>query len=66
MVKKYQVNVQIELSVEADNKRIARRSVRYIPWEDVIKFQHPKTGLVREFRITADENAAKILDVKED
>ena len=66
MAKKYIVNVEMNLSVEAATKRIARNSVRNVPWEDIIQFSYPKAGFVREFRINVDENAVKILDVKEE
>ena len=61
-MKKYRVKTNLNMIVEAKNKTVARKAVNDVPWEDVIDFNYPQAGFVREFRINAD--TCKITSVK--
>ncbi len=50
-MKKYDVKVNLDLVVEAKDRAAAKTAVNDIPWEDVIDFEYPKAGFVREFLI---------------
>lgn len=63
MAGKYIVPVQLSLVVNSKNKQTARKAVRDIPWEDIIKFEYPHTGLMKEFVIRVEEQP-KISKVK--
>ena len=51
---KYRVPVNINLLVDSRNKVEARRAVRDIPWDDILRFDYPRAGFVREFVIRVD------------
>jgi len=64
MPNKYHATINIDLSIEANTKSIARKSIKDVPWEDIIRFEYPTTGFVREFRINASDSPVKILNLK--
>ncbi len=64
MPNKYTVNIKMSLSVEAASKRAARRSVNGAPWDDIINFEYPKAGFIRDFRINVEDKSVKIINVE--
>ncbi len=52
---KYNVSVKLNLVVDSKNKTTTRRAVKNIPWEDVLYFDHPRAGFIRDFRIRVEE-----------
>lgn len=62
-MKKYRVKVTLEMDVEAKDKRVARKSVREMPWD--LRYRFPAAGFVNEFIIVADEDSVKIDGIEE-
>ena len=51
MLPKYLVKVIVDVDVEAKDIKAVRKEVNGIPWPDVLNFEYPRAGFMREVRL---------------